>query len=194
MNKDSTYHRVAGATYAIGDTGPLISAFQSESVKLLTHIFPTILVSTTCVTELKHHGWTEELESAGSRIIPVSLTADEQQQALTFAKRIAQHPATHTLIAEEHLGEAEAIVLALRTEHQNDVLLVDELAARAVAKQAGVKLSGFAGVLLLAAQTKLISAEDLKTRLEMCREQGTHYGVSFIENIYNMAKQRRRSI
>jgi hypothetical protein len=45
-----------------------------------------------------------------------------------------------------------------------------------------------------AVQGNLISAEELKARLEKCREQGTHYGVTFIEKIYNMAKQRRREL
>ena len=35
--------------------------------------------------------------------------------------------------------------------------------------------------------------EELKARLEMCRAQGTHYGARFIQQIYEMARQRRRS-
>lgn len=183
-----------GATHAICDTGPLISVFQSESFELLTQIFSVLFISTTCVAELKQHGWEKEIELAGSRLLTTTLTEDEQQRALTFAKHIAQHPATHNLRAEEHLGEAEAIIIALRTEHHDDLLLIDEFAARAVAKQAGVKLSGFPGVLLLAVQGNLISAEELKIRLETCREQGTHYGSTFIKNVYNMAKQCRRKL
>jgi len=70
--------------------------------------------------------------------------------------------------------------------------LLDELAARAVAKDVGVKLSGFPGVLILAVQANLISAEDLKKRLEICRAQGTHYSVTFIQQAYEMAKHSRR--
>lgn len=55
----------------------------------------------------------------------------------------------------------------------------------------GVKLSGFPGVLLLATQGGLISAEELRTRLEICREKGTHYRTSFIQQVYEMAKQSR---
>ena len=99
----------------------------------------------TCMAELEEYGWEEEIRAAGSRILPAALTDEGQQQALTFAKQIARHPATHTTIAKEHLGESEALVLALRTEHQHDLLWFDEFAARAVAKQAGVKLSGFHG-------------------------------------------------
>jgi predicted nucleic acid-binding protein len=143
---------------------------------------------------LKEHGWEEEVhQSASSHLVIMTLTAEEEKQALAFSEQIAQHPGTHDSVAEHHLGEAEAIVLSLRSEHRNDLLLLDELAARAVAKQEGIKLSGFPGVLLLAAQTGLISVEELRTRLEICRKQGTHYGINFIQQVYEMAKKRRRT-
>lgn len=91
----------------------------------------------------------------------------------------------------ESLGN---IALALRAEYRNDLLLLDELAARAVAHEKGLKLSGFPGVLLLAVQVGLMSPDGLKTRLEKCRAQGTHYGVSFIERVYAMAKQEWRKV
>ena len=193
MMETSLKKRIPGATYAISDTGPLISAFQSESFELLTQIFAAILVSTTCITELKEHGWEEEIQSASSHLVIMTLTAEEEKQALAFSEQIVQHSDTHNSVAEHHLGEAEAIVLSLRSEHRNDLLLLDELAARAVAKQEGIKISGFPGVLLLAAQTGLISVEEVKRRLEICRKQGTHYGINFIQHVYEMAKKRRRS-
>lgn len=55
-----------------------------------------------------------------------------------------------------------------------------------------LKLSGFPGTLLLVVQFGLISAEELKTRLELCHQQGTHYSVNFIQQVYEMAKQGRR--
>ena len=109
---------------------------------------------------------------------------------MTFADQIAWHPDTHEQRSESHIGEAQAIVLALRPEHKDDLLLLDELAARAVvAGQTDLKLSGFPGVLLLATQTGFISAEDMKARMETCREKGTHYGKGFIRQVYKMAKQ-----
>lgn len=179
-------------TYAISNTGPLISAFQSDSFGLLTKIFTTILVSTTCVDELEKHGWKEEIQSASPRLVVVKLKTNEKERASTIAEQIAQHPDTNDPVAENHLGEAHAIVLALRPEHRNDLLLLDELAARAIAKQMGMKLSGFPGALLLATQGGLISAEELKERLEICCKQGTHYKATFIRQVYEMAKQCRR--
>jgi hypothetical protein len=45
---------------------------------------------------------------------------------------------------------------------------------------------------LLAVRGNLISPEDLQARLLACRAQGTHYGLTFIRQVHNMAKQGRR--
>lgn len=184
--------RLPGATYAVSNTGPLISAFQSNSFELLAQIFAEIHTSPGCVAELIKHGWEDAIRIASSKLVTVSLTSDEETQALRIAEQIAQHPDTTDPIAINHLGEAQAMVLALRSEYQADLLLLDELMARTIVKQLNLKLSGFPGVLLLAVQGGLISAEDLRKRLEQCRAQGTHYSVIFIQQVYKMAKQGRR--
>lgn len=192
MSEAQAAARLSGTTHTVSNTGPLISAFQSDSFALLTSIFAEIRISTACAAELTKHGWEEEVRAASPKLVIMKLAPGEERQALAIAKQIAQHPDTNDPIAEHHLGEAQAIVLVLRSEHRDDLLLLDELAARAIAKHMGVKLSGFPGVLLLAVQGGLISAEELQVRLEKCREQGTHYGVTFIKQVYEMAKQGRR--
>ncbi len=184
--------RLPGSTFAVSNTGPLISAFQSNSFGLLTDIFTEIHTSTICIDELEQHGWKNEIQAVAPKLVGVGLTPDEEHHALFLARQIARHSNTHDPIAESHLGESQAIVLALRPEYQHDLLLLDELAAREVARGVNVNLSGFPGVLLLAVQGGLLSAEDLKTRLETCREQGTHYGAAFIRQVYEMASQGRR--
>jgi len=154
--------RLSGVTYAISNTGPLISAFQSESFALLTKIFAEIHTSAGCTAELTKHGWGGEVRAASPKLVIVQLTPDEEQRARTIARQIAHHPDTNDPIGEHHLGEAQAIILVLRSEHQDDLLLLDELAARAIAKQMGVKLSGFPGVLLLA----VASWSDFSGRIE----------------------------
>lgn len=179
-------------TLAISNTGPLISVFQSDSFDLLADIFIEVWISTICCSELIDHGWRNAIESAGSKLVVVELADDEKQEALSVAAKIAEHPRTHDAVAENHLGEAQVIIVAQRDELRDAILLLDELAARAVAREYDVNLSGFPGVLLLAVQNELISAEELKVRLEACREQGTHYSVSFIQQVYEMAKQSQR--
>lgn len=189
MMESNSFTKIPGATYAISNTGSLISAFQSNSFELITKVFPTVFISTVCMTELEDHGWKDEIQAASLQLIVMKLTANEEMRALIFARQISQHRDTNDPVIENHLGESQAIVLALRSEHKNDLLLLDELAARSIAKQAGIKLSGFPCVLLLATQAGLISAEELKNRLELCRKNGTHYGVNFIRQVYEMAKR-----
>lgn len=180
--------RPSGITHAISNTGPLISVFQSNSFSLLTQIFADVRISGICKAELIQHGWKDEVKAAKSKLVVVKLTVAEKQQALSVAQQIAEHRNTNDPIAENHLGEAQVITIALRDEYRNDSLLLDELAARSVAKQMNVKLSGFPGVLLLAVRKGLISAEELKIRLETCQAQGTYYGTNFIQQVYEMAK------
>jgi len=184
--------RLPGMTYAISDTGPLISAFQSTSFGTLARIFAEIRIPMRCLAELERHGWEAQIESAMPQLVVVELTAREETLAIEIAERIANHPDSDDPVIEHHLGEAQAIVLPLRSEYQDDLLLIDELAARAIAKEQGVKLSGFPGVLLLAVRGGLMSAEELRVRLEECRAQGTHYGASFVQEVYRMAKREWR--
>jgi predicted nucleic acid-binding protein len=189
MIQYQTTIRPSGVTYAVSNTGPLISAFQSNSFHLLSQIFAEIHTSPVCIAELVKHGWEEAIKAASTNLVTVGPTSDEEKQALYIAEQIAQHPNTTDPIVTNHLGEAQVIALARRTEYHNDLLLLDELAARAIAKQLNIKLSGFPGVLLLAVQIGLISAEELKARLEKCRAEGTHYGMTFIQQVYKMAKR-----
>jgi len=124
--------------YAISNTGPLISAFQSDSFVLLTKICKKIYITTACVVEFERHGWGNEVKAASPQLVVVKLKASEEKRALVFAKQIAQHPDVNDPVVENHLGEAQAIALAFRPEHRSDVVLLDELAARAIAKQAGL--------------------------------------------------------
>jgi len=182
----------ASVTYAVCNTGPLISAFQSDSFLLLSRIFAEIHISPACHSELIRHGWEAELELARPSWVVIELSDEEEKQAWEIAGEIARHPDTNDPIAANHLGEAQAIQLALRPQYCYDILLLDELAARAVARRKKLKLSGFPGVLLMAVQVGLLSAEALRERLQRCRQQGTHYGVAFIQQVYEMAKQNER--
>jgi len=55
----------------------------------------------------------------------------------------------------------------------------------------GLTLAGFAGVLLVAVQEKLLTADELRKRLGTCRRQGTHYSKALIEQVYRAAKGER---
>jgi predicted nucleic acid-binding protein len=165
---------------AVSNTGPLISIFQSNSLDLVVALFGRIHTSKACEVELMRHDWGDALARAGPAIISHKLTSSESAQAKEFAKRIAVHPTSKDTEPDNHLGEAEVMVLVQRPEFAGSLLLLDELAARAVAAELNLSVSGFAGVLLLAVDEGLLTADEVKERLERCQQQGIHYSITFI--------------
>ena len=172
----------------LSNTGPLISIFQSASTDIIAALFERVIISSACAAELIRHGWEEELHRNTTIITQVGLNEQEKLRSMEIAQRIASHPQSRDTNLDNHIGESEVIVLAARDEFANHLLLLDELAARAVALEVGVKISGFAGVLLLAVSEGLLSPEDVRDRLLLCQQQGTHYSDVFIDQIYRAAK------
>ena len=173
---------------AVCDTGPLISALQSSSVYLLTSLFSELHIPSACMAELIEDGWGHELTAFSSVIRAFPVLPNEEKTVDVIAQRIAQHAKSQNRNPARHLGEAQAIALALRKEHQEAFLLLDELAARAVAQELRLQITGFPGVLLLAVQDGMITPSDLADRLEECRAQGTHYSVELIQRVYEIAR------
>ena len=116
--------REPGVTHAISDTGPLISIFQSASLDLVTTLLPVVHIPPACVEELIRHGWGEPLQSAGSRIERHFLTSVEEEMSQAIARQIAWPPLSRDPVPGNHLGEAQAMVLAAV---QEGLLTADEL-------------------------------------------------------------------
>lgn len=174
---------------AISDTGPLISAFQSNSIDILIAVVGQIHITPTCRSELIRHGWAEFLIQIGASIHVQTLTPTEIKQAEAYAKQIALHPLSKDPEPFNHLGEAEAMALAQRSEFSHSAFLVDEQAGRGVAFELGLTISGFAGILLMAVDRDLLTPEQLREKLELCKRSGTHYGDKLIEHTYQLAKR-----
>jgi predicted nucleic acid-binding protein len=173
----------------VSDTGPLISALQSESVGLIADLFGTVHTSEVCISELGRHGWADYL--ARHHIVGHRLSDAEVASAAVLAAQIAGHPASKEPNPNHHAGEAEAMVLVQRPEFAGAVLLLDELAARAVATTTGLTISGFAGVLLTAVYEGLLAADEIRQKLIRCQQQGTHYSNTFIQKIDQIAREGR---
>jgi hypothetical protein len=92
MMRSKSFVKIPGATYAISNTGPLISAFQSNSFELITKIFPTVFISTVCMAELEDQGWKDEIQAAFPQLVVIKLIVKEERHALTFTRKISQHP------------------------------------------------------------------------------------------------------
>lgn len=174
------------------NTGPLISAFQSQSVPLLLSLFDEIHVPASVVEELADHGWKDAFSSA-QQLVRVELTAAERRRAKLIAAKIAKLSGDDSS-ATLHHGEADAIVLAQRADPAYQLLLLDELAARSIAQSLDLVITGFPGVLLLGVEQGQLTPDDVRQRLETCRQQGTHYGIKFIQSVHTEAVARWRQL
>jgi predicted nucleic acid-binding protein len=176
----------------VSNTGPLTSALQSDSLGLLAALFGTVHTTDACVAELIAQGWAKALAGHRSLIVSYPLADTEGAEAAAVAARVAAHPATKDRDPGHHLGEAEVMVLAQRPEFDGSLLLLDELAARAVATEIGLDISGFAGVLLFAVEEGLLTADDVGEKLARCRQQGTHYSKAFINQVCAAAREAEK--
>lgn len=170
----------------VSDTGPMISALQCGRVDILRQFYDVIHIPASELPEYQQHGAKEEIqELIGVRFIVVhdDLTASEKEEARQIAKEIASSAQSRDKEPMHHYPEAEAMVLMSRAELKAVELLLDELAAREVAKRRGIPIVGFPGVLIRACQQGLLTPEDVREALQECQRQGTHYATQFIEGI-----------
>jgi predicted nucleic acid-binding protein len=172
---------------AVSNTGPLISAFQCGRIDLLKRYFSVIYITASELAELEKHGWTDDIRQLideGFVSVVEELTEREKELAEGVARRIATDPASHDPEWRNHLPEAEVMVLMQQRTHLAvGQILLDEKAARTVAQELGLPMTGFPGVLGRAGLDGLLTQDEIRQLLQTCRQQGTHYSGELIEAV-----------
>jgi predicted nucleic acid-binding protein len=137
--------------------------------------FSVVIADTTCFILLEKIGELELLKSVFGNIITTSVIADEYGQPLPEWVEIRDVINTHlldTLKIEVDAGEASAIALA--TELEPALLILDDLEARQLASQLNLTFTGTLGVILRAKRTGHI--EFVKPLIE--KMQGTNFRIT----------------
>ena len=75
------------------------------------------------------------------------------------------------------------LVVATRPELECKIVLLDEKAARTVAGELGLRVTGFPGILARAGLDGLLTGADIRRMLKQCQEQGTHYSNALIDHV-----------
>lgn len=134
----------------VADTSVLCYLVLIEQVELLPHLFGQIAIPQAVFEELraekapvKLQEWMTQLPE-WIKIYSVTSTADITLERL-------------------HSGEREAILLA--EELKADLIILDEKAARQIAKERELNLTGLLGILELAAMRRLIDLPAVLKRL-----------------------------
>ena len=172
---------------AMSNTGPLISAFQCGRTDLLKRYFSVIYITASGLAELDRHGWADDIHQLindGLVIVIDPLTEQEKEEAERVARRIAADSTSGDPDWRSHLSEAEAIVLMQqRTSLMIEQILLDEKAARNAARDLGLHLTGFPGVLGRAGLDGLATRDEIRQLMKTCQQQGTHYSNTLIEAV-----------
>lgn len=172
---------------AVSNTGPMmVSAFQCGQTDLLKRYFSLIYITASELDELHAHGWLDEVDQLVKEgfVAVEELTDSEKKQAEVLAKRIAQCQKSANSDWHNDLAEAEAMVLMQNRIHLDiAIILLDEKAARQVASQLGLNLTGFPGILGRAGLDGILTKGEMRQLLKTCQQQGTYYGDKLIETL-----------
>jgi predicted nucleic acid-binding protein len=177
---------------AVSNTGPLISALQSDCMHIIFQFYDQIHIPVDEIIEYEKHGAGQEISKlleTGFLVTYQDFTQEEADAAKAIAAEIAGHRTTRDKNPLHHLPESYAIVLMQRSGPGAIELLIDELAARDVARLRKVPIIGFPGILIRACRQRIIEPEEVLSALEECRRQGTHYSPRLINEIYNNLKR-----
>jgi predicted nucleic acid-binding protein len=142
----------------VSDTGPMISALQCGRVDILRQFYDVIHIPASELPEYQQHEAKEEIQElidVQFIVVHDDLTALEKEEAQQISKEIALSTQSRDKEPMHHYPEAEAMVLMSRMELKAVELLLDELAAREVARRRGISIVGFPGVLIRACQQGL---------------------------------------
>ena len=142
-------------TVIVSDTTSLIVLEKLHALDLLCKLFDRVLVPAVVMAEMR----------AGSPHIDATLRALPCMDIveLTPSKRLA------SLLLLLDAGEANAIELAANRALP---LIIDERKGRQIAQQLGLRVTGFAGLLIQATRSQILDANAALTLLECAIQNG----------------------
>ncbi len=157
----------------------------------MSRYIENVFVPPSTLDEFEKHGFGYQIQELRSQgwVTVMPLMRDEETQAMQLAERVAASPLTRDKVPDNHRAEAEAMVLMKRSDLGATRLLVEELAARQIAKEEGIEITGFIGMLLLACEERVLTPNEMRDLLETCRQQGTHYSQTLIDDVCKMCAE-----
>lgn len=145
----------------VSDTTPLISLLKIRRLELLRSLFGEVQIPEGVFSELTANpDFAEEAEEIRNCDFIRIQSVDSREVSL-FQRTTGLD-----------LGESEALVLT-DTIHA-DLVLLDEIHARRVARTIGFEIMGTVGILRAAYRDGFISAEEIRAAVDVLRSSGRH--------------------
>jgi len=162
----------------ISDTTPLITLLKIDRLDLLQKLYDEIKIPNSVFEELTINNlFLEESEKIKNcdflKIVSVS-----DREKVNFIQKTTGLD----------LGESEALVLC--DELKSDLLLIDEVKGRFVAKQLGFSITGAVGILTFAYKSNFVTADEMKKYVEILRESRKSIGEKLLNGLLELVNQK----
>lgn len=155
----------------ISDTTPIISLLKINQLELLHHLFGEVQVPDAVYEELISNAKFQKEAEKILRTEYIKKVVVEDKKSVTLLRRATGLDA----------GESEAIILS--DEIKADLLLMDELKGRQVAKQMGLNIMGTVGILMTSFDEELLSADEIEKCIDVLRSNGRHISEKLYEQL-----------
>ena len=155
----------------VSDTTPLMTLLKCDHLDLLKKMYGSVLIPSAVYNELTDNPHYEQ----EAKII--------KDYDFLEVKEITNKERIRTLQNSTglDLGETEALVLAEITNA--DLLLMDEVMGRMIAKEMGFTIAGAIGILIAAKTEGFLSADEIKITVSKLRSSGQHIGESLLKKL-----------
>lgn len=138
----------------VSDTTPILSLLKADRISLLEELYKIVVVPKAVFAELTGNA---AYEDEKRELVNCSFILVEEVSNMDSVDILRN-------VTGLDAGESEALVLY--REKKADILLIDEHKGRGVAKKMSVEYIGTVGVLMLAFDKGIITAEETKGILE----------------------------
>jgi predicted nucleic acid-binding protein len=156
----------------VADTTPVNYLVLCNVVDILRPLYSQVVLPSSVFREL-NHSRAPELVRAWINALPEWV-----------AVKTPAHTVPHT-----NLGAGEREAIALAHELKATELLIDELLARTIAVQSGLRVTGTIGVMEAAAARNLL---DLPTALDRLRRTNFHFEEGLLQAALTRDQERKR--
>ncbi len=145
----------------VADTTPLISLLKINRLDLLRNLFGEVYIPKAVFDELTvNPDFTDEAEIVRNCDF-ISIQNVNDREVSLFRRTTGLD-----------LGESEALVLT--DSIKADLILIDEIRARQIARTIGFNIMGTVGILRAAYKEGLVTANEIKNAVEILRAKGRH--------------------
>lgn len=157
----------------VSDTTPIISLMKAGCLELLQKLFGVVYIPKAVYQELtENEAFPEEI-----RIV--------QECEFLYVEEVGNEKSATILRNFTGLDAGESGAIILADEKQSDVLLMDELKGRQVAKKMGITITGTIGILTQAFDEGMLTKEDVERCIERLKESG----IRISEKLYQRLRE-----